>query len=110
MKLLQDLLNIGKKPELTEARREGDMSDLIEKYCDQEKMYHFEGGRGVNNFEKIIRVLGYRQMDDFLEDNSGCLQAMVEWLGTQNNTEWVEAMQNEIQWPEGGFAEDDGDK
>lgn len=126
MKLLQDLINIKAPPGLktslreaqespvnyliTEARREGDMSDLIEKYCDQEKMYHFEGGRGVNNFEKIIRVLGYRQMDDFLEDNSGCLQAMVEWLGTQNNTEWVEAMQNEIQWPEGGFAEDDGDK
>ena len=102
MKLIKELLSLrqAEPKTVTEGRRSGDMAELIEKYTDQEKMYHFEGGRGVNNFEKIIKVLGYRDMDGFLEDNSGCLQAMVEWIGTQSNTEWVEAMESVLPDPE----------
>lgn len=72
------------------------MAGLIEKYCDANKMYHFEGPRGEQNFEKLVRVLGYRDLSSFLEDNSGAYQAMLEWLGTQNNSEWVEAMEAEV--------------
>ena len=82
---------------ITEGRRNsGDLADMIEKYCDQEKMYHFEGGRGVNNFEKLIGILGYRNLDAFLEDNSGCLQSMIEWIGEQDLEEWKESFQAEI--------------
>ena len=102
MNLIKELLSLKQEDvkQVTEGRRQGDMAELIEKYCDQEKMYHFEGGRGVNNFEKIIKVLGYRDMDGFLEDNSGCIQAMIEWLGTQSNSEWTEAMEMELPEPE----------
>jgi hypothetical protein len=102
MKLIQELLGLNQPVpvQVTEGRRDKDMSELIEKYTDQEKMYHFEGGRGVNNFEKIIGVLGYRDMDSFLEDNSGCLQAMVEWLGTQHNDEWITALEEQLPDPE----------
>jgi hypothetical protein len=102
MNLIKELLSLKQEDvkQVTEGRRQGDMAELIEKYCDQEKMYHFEGGRGVNNFEKIIKILGYRDMDGFLEDNSGCLQAMIEWLGTQSNSEWTEAMEMELPEPE----------
>src|ERR1035437_1658541 len=93
MKLIQELLDLTPQ-KLTEAK--SDLYDLIEKYIDQEKMYSCEGGRGVNHFEKIIRILGYRDMDNFLEDNSGCLQAMVDWLMEQNVEEWVEAMKAEL--------------
>ena len=96
MNLIQELLGLNKPKIVTERREEGDMADLIERYCDQEKMYHFEGGRGVNNFEKIVGVLGYRNMDGFLEDNSGCLQAMIEWLGTQNIEEWKDSMKEQL--------------
>ena len=103
MKLIQELLGLNQL--ITEARREeGDLASMIEKYCDQEKMYHFEGGRGVNNFEKIIKVLGYSNMDNFLEDNSGCIENMIEWLGDRNLPEWKEAFAAEIP------AEGDEDK
>jgi len=94
MKLIQELLGLNPK-QVTEAHKNGELYDLIEKYIDQEKM-HFEGGRGVNHFEKIIRVFGYRDMDNFLEDNPGCLQRMVEWLMEQNSEEWVDAMKAEL--------------
>lgn len=93
MKLIQELLRLAPK-KLVEGKN--DLAGLIEQYTDQEKIYHFDGGRGVNNFEKIIGTFGYRNMDNFLEDNPGCLQAMVEWLGTQNNTEWVEGIKEHL--------------
>ena len=111
MKLIQELLGLNQPVQVTEGRSrrpgEKDIGELIEKYTDQEKMYHFEGGRGVNNFEKLIGVLGYRNMDSFLEDNSGCLEAMIEWLGTQHNDEWIEALEAELPEPEDEDKEDE---
>lgn len=95
MKLIQELLDLNPQ-QVTESGGKRDLYDLIDCYLDQEKMYNFEGGRGVNNFEKIIKILGYRNMDAFLEDNSGCLQKMLEWLMEQNIEEWKEAMQAEL--------------
>ena len=97
MKLIQELLGLNP---VTEGRTPGDgrmdMNELIEKYTDQEKMYHFEGSRGVSNFDKLIGVIGYRNMDEFLEDNPGCIQAMIEWLGDQRNKEWEESLKAEL--------------
>lgn len=90
--------------QLMEVRRVGDMAELIEKYQDKNKIYSFEGSRGERNFEKIVSVLGYRSMSEFFEDNSGCFEAMIEWLGGQRNPEWIAAMKAEV----GGS--DDGDE
>jgi hypothetical protein len=95
--------------QVTEARREGDLSDLIEKYCDAHKLYHFEGPRGEDSFVKLVKVLGYRDMSSFLEDNSGAIQAMIEWIGTQRNTEWIEAFESEVGPSEDDTDEDDED-
>jgi hypothetical protein len=97
--------------QVTEARREGDLADLIEKYCDQNKMYHFEGERGVRNFGKLVRVLdrNYDSLESFLYDNSGALQAMIEWIGSQRSTEWVENMQAATGGPDEDEDADDGD-
>lgn len=89
---------------LVEGR--SDMTELIEKYCDQNKMYHFEGPRGEQNFEKLVRVLGYSDLSSFLEDNSGAYQAMIEWLGSQRNSEWIEALEAEV----GGSGDEDEDE
>lgn len=93
---------------VTEARREGDLSSMIEKYCDMQKLYHFEGESGIRKFGKIYNVLGYRSLDEFLADNSGAIQAMIEWIGTQRNTEWVQAFENEGAG-EDEESDDDGD-
>lgn len=111
MTILKDLLALRSGPvhnsHITEARREGDLADLIEKWMDQNRAYNMEGPSGERNFEKLIRVLGYRDMSEFLQDNSGALNAMVEWLGTMRNTEWVEALRAEVG---GDEDEDDDDK
>jgi hypothetical protein len=95
MKLLSELLI------LSEVKRkmddeEKDLGELIEKYCDANRMYHWEGSRGVSNFEKLIKVLGYRNVDYFLTDNSGCLEAMVEWIKDTGLTDWKESMVKEL--------------
>jgi hypothetical protein len=92
--------------QVTEARREGDLADLIEKWCDANKLYHFEGERGQRNFEKLVRVLdsNYGSLSEFLSDNSGAIQAMIEWIGSQRSSEWVSNMQDAV-----GPDEDDGD-
>jgi hypothetical protein len=77
---------------------EDDLSSLIEKFCDQRKLYNLEGERGVRNFVKIVSALDsqYSSLDEFLYDNSGALQAMIEWLGSMRNSEWVSNMQDAV--------------
>jgi len=81
---------------VSEGQEELELSELVDKYTEVNRMYHWEGSRGVSNFDKLIGVLGYRNMDEFLHDNSGCLEAMVEWIKDAPVQDWKEAMQKEI--------------
>ena len=67
-------------------------------------MYSFEGSRGVSNLEKLIRVLGYRDLHEFFSDNSGAIEGVVEWIKewTERNDEWKQALLDEV-----GGEEDD---
>lgn len=98
LNLIQELMGLDKEPvQVTEAKVKSDMAELVDRFIEQEKLWHFEGGRGVNNFEKIIKAIGYRNMDYFLEDNPGCLEKMVEWLrDTDNIEEWKEKLAAEL--------------
>jgi len=68
------------------------LSELIQKYLDQEKMYSMEGPRGVRNLHKLIQVLDnhYHNFDTFLQDNSGAIEAIIEWIGSTKLTDWKE--------------------
>lgn len=65
--------------------------------CDREGLYNLEGARGVRNFTKIVNVLGYESMTDFLEDNPGALEAMFEWLCDTNLVDWEESLDAELE-------------
>jgi hypothetical protein len=69
-----------------------DLDTLIDKYCDQERLYSFEGPSGIRKFTKLVGAIGYRSLDEFLEDNPGALDSMVEWLKSQNSNEWQDAV------------------
>jgi len=94
MKLLQELLQL--KDPITLIEGKDDLDDLIDKYIEGNRMYHFEGARGVSNFDKLINVLDYRDIDEFLSDNPGCLEAMIEWIKSQNNDDWAKKFEAEI--------------
>lgn len=71
----------------------------IEAYMDQEKMYSLEGERGVSNFSKLVRVIGYDNLDEFLADNFGAVTALVEWIGGQDVEEWKEKLASQLHTP-----------
>lgn len=88
------------------------LEEAIEKYRDQNEMYTNEGRRGVENLCKLARVIGYKDTQyfgqlsngssigdliEFFEDNSGAIDAVIEWMGTINAPEWKEAIEAELE-------------
>lgn len=71
-----------------ESIEDMDLDTLIDNWMDKEKIYHMEGPAGYRNLSKLIRLLGYREMTDFLEDNSGAVEAIIDWVKNQNFPEW----------------------
>jgi hypothetical protein len=79
-------------------------SELIERYQEVNKAWHFEGESGLGKFEKLLKVLGYRGhgfrygsvIESFLADNSGAVEAIIEWIGQQNVDEWNESLEEEL--------------
>ena len=86
------------------------MENILNEYLAYKKMHNFEGSRGVENLCKLVRALGYRDsmnrmqfldgclgdLIDFLEDNSGAIDAVVEWIGEQNCDEWRENLESAL--------------
>jgi hypothetical protein len=87
------------------------MQDALQKYMDANRMYHFEGGAGVRSMKKIMKeVCGYSDdwqgtLSNFFEDNPGAVQAVVEWIGEQNNTEWTSNLAAMVESNESEAAE-----
>lgn len=96
---------------MAEETEELTLSDLLEKYMDQEKMYHLSGRKGVENLARVARVLGYKDpqyfgqfqggafgdLIDFFEDNPGALEAVVDWISEQDLPEWREKVASELE-------------
>lgn len=85
-----------------------DLGEMIDEYMQQESMYHLEGPSGVRNLEKLVLALSsqYTDIREFLSDNSGACEAIVEWIKTQNVSEWQETIEGQLnERPETG--EDD---
>lgn len=63
--------------------------DGIEKFCDDNKMYQFEGERGIKNLNKILAHIDYKghgfaygsPVEVFLADNPGAIEAIIEFIG-----------------------------
>lgn len=75
-----------------------DIDDKLQKYLQLRRFFHTEGENGVRKLETMIReVCGYRDFHDFLVDNPGACEAIMnfvqEWL--PRNDEW-EANMDEI--------------
>lgn len=92
--------------------------ELLDKYIERKKMYSLEGTRGVEKFEELCETLGYDRNGayigvnpilNFLADNSGAMEALMEWVGewVERSPEWQEAIREEIEWQELEDEEDE---
>lgn len=78
-------------------------SELLEEYKEQEKMYSFEGERGVERLNKICAAIGYKEtgfrygspLEEFLQDNSGAIEAILGWIeeNGEGAEEWKENLE-----------------
>lgn len=85
-----------------------DVSELLDAYMEQEGMHCMEGNKGLENLCQIAGALGYKDpmyfgqlsrkatVGDLLEmlrDNSGMIEAMVEWIRSRNFSEFREPLE-----------------
>lgn len=83
----------------------------LDNFIKQEKLHRIEGKQGVQNLARICQGLGYKDptyfgqfhpqgsygdLIDFLEDNSGAVEAVLAWIKEENNTEWNENLGSEL--------------
>ena len=83
------------------------MYTLIEKYNDVNKFYRYESRKGVEQLCKLAGDLGYKDsyhygqmtrdacignLIAFLEDNSGAIEAIINWVAEQNSPEMRSAL------------------
>lgn len=76
------------KEGLSEGVEDMDLDELIDNWMDTKNIYHMEGPAGYRNLTKLVGILGYREVSDFLEDNSGAIESIVNWVRGQNFPEW----------------------
>lgn len=84
------------------------VAELLDAYLDQENMHNMEGRRGLENLCQIAGALGYKDpyrsgqlnakaaLGDLvmmLEDNSGLIEAMIDWIGSRNFKEFREPLE-----------------
>ena len=84
--------------ELTQLNEASNVGEILEKYLDHKKFYNFEGPRGVRNLTEVVKALdsNYRSLEDFLEDNSGAIEALLAWISKANVLEWTVNLKEEI--------------
>jgi len=76
------------------------MQALLQTYLANNKMYSFEGSRGVQQLEQVMRdVCGYTPgwegtLRNFFMDNPGACAAVAEWIGQQRNADWKENLES----------------
>lgn len=83
----------------------------LQRYMDQEKMHCMEGRRGLEQLCKLVHALGYKDSQyfgqlsngtsigdlmEFFEDNSGAIDAVIEWIGRQKVGDWLEALEDAL--------------
>lgn len=98
------------------------MEDFIDQFLEENKLYRFEGEKGVENLAKVVNALGYKHWQqygqlrggacvgdilEFLGDNPGAIEAMVEWIKERHSPEWAESIKSKLQTVPTDDDEDD---
>ena len=79
-----------------------DAPEIMDDYLNAMEIHCLEGERGIAALNTLCRDLGYKDegfrngtsLEEFLKDNSGCCDAIVEWITEHldKNEEWKDAL------------------
>lgn len=84
----------------------------LETFIDQHNLHRTEGRQGLINLCTIVRTIGYKDpqymsqltsnasigdLVEFIEDNPGAIEAIVTWIGEQNNPDWESNLKDQIE-------------
>ncbi len=98
---LQQSRSGSKEPHYNKSMQ--DTNELFDKYLDDNRMYRFEGTDGVRKLDDLCANLGYTRgqfiganpIMNFLADNPGAMEAIVEFIRDQIDhlPEWQENLE-----------------
>ena len=75
--------------------------------------HHWEGDTGVRNFEDLTKDIGYDQgIDQFLADNPGAIETILEWIAEhaeKGGIEWKENLAKACDYDPAKLEEADED-
>ncbi len=78
----------------TEHKMEPD--EIFDAAMAAEAAYSLEGRRGVETLNKMAKMLGYDDLEAMLLDNSGMIEAMVDWARDNVSTEQADRLESYI--------------
>ena len=70
--------------------------ELLYEFMDREELYSTEGPKGVQNLGKIIRTIGYDNIESFLMDNSGVVEEIVNWIAFNEVDDWKAMLRDHL--------------
>lgn len=75
-----------------------DLGEMVDEFLNQNKIYSFEGSKGIDNFLILTKALNpeYNNLDYFLQDNPDALDAVVNWIKNSDLREWKESLSDEL--------------
>jgi hypothetical protein len=87
------------------GRRDAD--ELLEAWQDEHKVHHFECS--TKNLRRLLDIIGYESIDEFLSDNSGAQAAIVEFIAewVPRIPEWEEGLRGDLLASDDEEDEDD---
>lgn len=100
------------KKDIEEGEEEKDTAELLQDFISDERL-HFEGDSGLKSLNKVAEAIGYNghsyafgsPLEEFLSDNPGAQEALIEWIGKTNAPTWREFLTVEDE--EESVGEDD---
>lgn len=113
MSLLKDLLNVNiasvheNHDDENHDDEQLDFPDMVQQLFDDKRIHHLEGRKGLEALCMLCSAIGYKDsnysgqlsrdasigdLTNFLEDNSGAIEKLVEWISDHSNEGWKESL------------------
>ena len=90
--------------------------EVMQIFRDEEKIHCLEGERAIEGLNKICAAIGYNEqcyrngssLEEFLRDNPGCCDSIVEWIIENMGDDWKEGLsfEDNIEDTQGNEDED----